>query len=71
MSVEVLCLLFFLFRFCHAVYFSIPRIFWRDTKNILILAIIVVSIVLLTYAFIKTFIDVLKCFRYLRRKKCF
>lgn len=43
MSVEVLCLLFFLFRFCHAVYFSIPRIFWRDTKNILILAIIVLT----------------------------
>ncbi|CAC5394143.1 TPCN3 [Mytilus coruscus] len=42
-SVEIICLLFFLFRFCHAVYFSIPRIFWRDTKNILILAIIVLT----------------------------
>ncbi|XP_069116582.1 uncharacterized protein [Argopecten irradians] len=45
---EIVCLIYFLFRFCHAAYFTKPEIFWRDTKNILI----IVSIIL-------TFIDII------------
>ncbi|XP_021370570.1 two pore calcium channel protein 1-like [Mizuhopecten yessoensis] len=45
---EIVCLVYFLFRFCHAAYFTEPEIFWRDTKNILI----IVSIIL-------TFLDII------------
>lgn len=44
MLIEVVCLAYFSFRFGHSMHFTKRGIFWRDTKNILILVIIIVSI---------------------------
>ena len=43
MIMEVFCLLFFIIRVVHSGYVSVPQIFWKDTKNIMVIGIIVVS----------------------------
>ena len=43
MIMEVFCLLFFIIRVIHSGYVSVPQIFWKDTKNIMVIGIIVVS----------------------------
>ena len=44
MIMEVFCLLFFIIRVIHSGYVSVPQIFWKDTKNIMVIGIIVVSL---------------------------
>ncbi|XP_022331282.2 uncharacterized protein LOC111129290 [Crassostrea virginica] len=45
MLLETVCLAFFIYRFTHSAYFSQRSVFWRDTKNILILVIIVLTFI--------------------------
>ena len=33
-------------RIIHSMYFSLPRVFWKDTKNIMVIGIIAVSMFL-------------------------
>ncbi|KAL4238880.1 Ion transport protein [Mactra antiquata] len=50
MLVEVFCLLLFIARVVHCAYFTISTIFWRDTKNIMVIGIIVLTILdMITY----------------------
>ncbi|KAJ8308032.1 hypothetical protein KUTeg_012906 [Tegillarca granosa] len=42
MLIEVVCLVYFSFRFGHSMHFTKRGVFWRDTKNILILVIIII-----------------------------
>lgn len=42
MLLETMCLAFFIYRFLHSAYFSQREVFFRDTKNWLILVVIVV-----------------------------
>ncbi|KAK3605493.1 hypothetical protein CHS0354_004046 [Potamilus streckersoni] len=44
MIMEIMCLAFFIVRVCHSAYFSLPNIFWRDTKNIMVIGIITLTI---------------------------
>ncbi|KAL3872621.1 hypothetical protein ACJMK2_035836 [Sinanodonta woodiana] len=44
MIMEIMCLAFFTARVCHCAYFSLPNIFWRDTKNIMVIGIIALTI---------------------------
>ncbi|XP_061168551.1 two pore calcium channel protein 1-like [Saccostrea echinata] len=45
MILELVCLSFFIYRFTHCAYFSQRSVFWRDTKNILILVVIVLTFI--------------------------
>lgn len=42
MLLETMCLAFFIYRFLHSAYFSQREVFFRDTKNWLIIVVIVV-----------------------------
>lgn len=44
MIMEVFCLLFFIVRVIHTAYFSLPHVFWKDTKNIMVIGIIALTI---------------------------
>ena len=54
MIVEGFCLTFFIARVIHSAYFSIPAVFWRDTKNIMVIGIITVSLFHLRILFVYT-----------------
>lgn len=43
MLIELVCLVFFLYRKLHVCHFQEARIFWRDTKNYMVLGTIVVG----------------------------
>ena len=43
MLMEAFCLLFYIVRVIHSMYFSVPKVFWKDTKNIMVISIIAVS----------------------------
>jgi len=45
MILEGFCLAFFIVRVIHGLYFSVPSVFWRDTKNIMVIGIITVSMI--------------------------
>lgn len=42
MLLETMCLAFFIYRFLHSAYFSQREVFFRDTKNWLIIVVIMV-----------------------------
>ena len=43
MVMETVCLIFYIVRVIHSGYFSVPQVFWKDTKNIMVISIIAVS----------------------------
>ncbi|KAH3852239.1 two pore calcium channel protein 1-like isoform X1 [Dreissena polymorpha] len=45
MIMEAFCIAFFIVRVIHLSYFSQPNIFWRDTKNLMVIAIIALTII--------------------------
>ncbi|XP_053376398.1 two pore channel protein 2-like isoform X2 [Mercenaria mercenaria] len=45
MLIEVFCLTLFIARVIHCAYFSRSSIFWRDTKNIMVIGIITLTII--------------------------
>lgn len=45
MLLETMCLAFFIYRFLHSAYFSQREVFFRDTKNWLILVVIVLTFI--------------------------
>lgn len=45
MIIEMFCLTLFIVRFIHSAYFSLANIFWRDTKNIMVIGIITLTII--------------------------
>ncbi|WAR18392.1 TPC1-like protein [Mya arenaria] len=44
MIIELVLIVFFILRVIHTAYFSNPAIFWRDTKNIMVIGIITLTI---------------------------
>ncbi|KAK7476229.1 hypothetical protein BaRGS_00032505 [Batillaria attramentaria] len=45
MLIEVVCIAFFILRVLHAMKFQEPKIFWKDTKNYMVIGTIVLTVI--------------------------